>query len=321
MDNQIEIQEIIRDFGALRAVDRLSFSVGEGEVVGLLGPNGAGKTTAMRILCGFLSSSGGSAAVCGYDVETHPLQVRSHIGYMPEGAPAYGEMTVSGFLNFVGAVRGLRGAEKKRAMERAVLMAGLTHVLKQRVDTLSKGFSRRLGLAQAILHDPPVLVLDEPTEGLDPNQKRDVRAMIRDFAEEKALLVSTHIMEEVDAVCTRALVIDRGRAIADGTPADLRERTGMDMMFRVAVPRSDVGAFRATIARLSGVREAWQGDRPGEVLVSPAPDAGHTLGARLSEVDGVTNVTEERGTLDEVFHRLTREAEEENRKREEGENA
>lgn len=236
MTVDVEIQHLSKSFGALRAVDDVSFSVRRGEVLGFLGPNGAGKSTTMKMLTGFLLPTSGSAKVCGHDVVQQPLEVKRRIGYLPEGAPSYAEMTPGGFLRFVAEVRGLVGADAQRAIDRAVAATSLSAVLDQRFETLSKGFKRRVGLAQAILHDPDVLILDEPTDGLDPNQKHEVRELIREMGQDKVIILSTHILEEVDAVCTRAIIISGGRVQADATPAELLERApagqGLDAVFR-----------------------------------------------------------------------------------------
>ena len=222
----IVIESLVKRFGAFTAVDDVSFAVERGTVLGFLGPNGAGKSTTMKMLTGFLAPSAGRVRVCGFDVEAEPLQARRRIGYLPEGAPTYPDMTPLGFLSFTAAARGLRGAAGRAAVERAVELVELAAVLHQPIETLSKGFKRRVGLAQAILHDPDVLVLDEPTDGLDPNQKHQVRELIRTMAAEKAIVISTHILEEVESVCTKAIVIGRGRILADGEPTGQGWRIG-----------------------------------------------------------------------------------------------
>ena len=220
----IEIAGLTKRFGSFTAVDTVSFNVARGEVLGFLGPNGAGKSTTMRMLAGFMIPTAGRARICGHDVQADGVAARRVLGFLPEGAPTYPEMTVTGFLNFCGKVRGYSGRDLARRVERAVELTRLQGVLLQPVETLSKGFKRRVGLAQALLHDPPVLVLDEPTDGLDPNQKHEVRTLIAQMAPEKAIVISTHILEEVDAVCTRAIIIAAGRVVADATPADLQRR-------------------------------------------------------------------------------------------------
>ena len=229
----IEIERLTKRFGAFTAVDDVSFSVAKGEVVGFLGPNGAGKSTTMRMLAGFMTPTSGTARICGDDVVDKPVAAKRHLGFLPEGAPTYPEMTVTGFLQFCGRARGFHGAGLARRVGHAMALTQLEGVRLQPVETLSKGFKRRVGLAASLLHDPAVLVLDEPTDGLDPNQKHEVRNLIRAMAPEKAIVISTHILEEVGAVCTRAVVIARGRVVADATPAELAARgASMDAVFR-----------------------------------------------------------------------------------------
>jgi ABC-2 type transport system ATP-binding protein len=220
----IEIVGLTKRFGSFTAVDGATFNVARGEVLGFLGPNGAGKSTTMRMLAGFMIPTSGTARICGHDVQTDGVAARRALGFLPEGAPTYPEMTVNGFLNFCARVRGFSGNELAQRVRHAVALTRLEGVLLQPVETLSKGFKRRVGLAQALLHDPPVLVLDEPTDGLDPNQKHEVRALIAQMAPHKAIVISTHILEEVDAVCTRAIIIAAGRVVADATPAELQRQ-------------------------------------------------------------------------------------------------
>jgi len=221
MSALIEIDGLTKRFGAFMAVDDLSLSVDRGEVLGFLGPNGAGKSTTMKMVAGFLEPTSGVARVAGYDVARSPVLAKGHLGYLPEGAPSYGDMTPQSFLEFVARVRGFDGEQRRRRIERAAERCELTDVLSQPIDTLSKGFRRRVGLAQAIVHEPEVLILDEPTDGLDPNQKRHVRGLIAEMATNTAIIVSTHILEEVDAVCTRAVIVNRGRVVLDDTPQNL----------------------------------------------------------------------------------------------------
>jgi ABC-2 type transport system ATP-binding protein len=231
----ITTDSLRKQFGSLVAVDGISFSVGPGEVLGFLGPNGAGKSTTMKMIAGFLAPSGGHATVCGHDVEHDPIAAKRCLGYLPEGAPSYGEMTPSAFLRFVADLRGLGGDLRRRRLEEVIERLQLGRVLEQPIETLSKGYRRRVGLAQAILHDPAVLILDEPTDGLDPNQKHEVRGLIREMAPGKTIVISTHILEEVHAVCTRAIIIADGRILADDTPAALAARSprhDLDEVFR-----------------------------------------------------------------------------------------
>lgn len=230
----IEVKELRRNFGPVVAVDGISFNVEKGEVLGLLGPNGAGKTTAMRILACFLRPDSGTATVCGYDILQDPINVRRSIGYVAENVPAYNEMTVGGFLNFICDVREIRGKDRKQALDRIVPMCSIDSVYHQTIETLSKGYKRRVGLAQALIHDPDVLILDEPTDGLDPNQKHEVRKLIGKMAKDKCIIVSTHILEEVEAVCSRTIIIAKGRILIDSTPKALKEehQCSLDAVFR-----------------------------------------------------------------------------------------
>jgi ABC-2 type transport system ATP-binding protein len=232
-DSLIELRQLTKRFGPVNggilAVDRVSFSVAPGEVLGFLGPNGAGKSTTMKMITGFLTPTGGTAIVAGHDVTAEPIAAKEQIGYLPEGAPGYPDMTPASFLEFCAQVRGLTGPAKQTAIDLAVKRTNLEGVLRQPIETLSKGFKRRVGLAQAILHDPRVLILDEPTDGLDPNQKHEVRNLIREMAraegdKRKAIVLSTHILEEVEAVCTRAIIIAGGRVVADASPKELAKR-------------------------------------------------------------------------------------------------
>lgn len=231
----IETNSLSKHFGQLRAVDELSFKVSSGEVLGFLGPNGAGKSTTMKMLAGFVPPTSGTATVCGFDVTTQPVEAKRNLGYLPEGAPSYPEMTPLGFLDFVGKVRGMSDSLRRGRMEEVIAQLHLESVLSQPIDTLSKGFRRRVGLAQAILHDPQVLILDEPTDGLDPNQKHEVRRLINSMAKDKLIIISTHILEEVDAVCNRAMIIAHGKILADDTPDELKQRAPsgrLDDVFR-----------------------------------------------------------------------------------------
>ena len=218
----IIVENLVKTFGSNRAVDGVSFSVERGEVLGFLGPNGAGKSTSMRMITGFIPPTAGRVKVGGFDIVDNPLPAKRLMGYLPENAPAYTDMTVQGFLGFAAELRGLRGEAKRKAVSRAVEMCFLESVLHQSIDTLSKGYRHRTCFAQSIVHDPEVLILDEPTDGLDPNQKHEVRNLIRRMGEKKAIVFSTHILEEVEAVCSRAIIIDRGRIVANGTPRELK---------------------------------------------------------------------------------------------------
>jgi ABC-2 type transport system ATP-binding protein len=304
----IKSEALTKRYGALTAVDAVSFTASPGEVLGFLGPNGAGKTTTMRMLAGFVGATSGRASIQGHDVETDSLAARTCLGYLPEGAPAYGEMTVRDFLDFIADLRRLRGATRKR-VDSVIERLQLHSVLDQTIETLSKGFRRRVGLAQAIVHDPPVLILDEPTDGLDPNQKHEVRALINDMAGDKTVIISTHILEEVDAVCTRAIIIARGRIVADDTPQGLaaRSRYHNAVSMRLARPEQ-LPAARAAVAALPGVAEVEVDARDarltaiargGDALLGTISDLAAAQGIELKELHL------ESGRLDDVFRTIT----------------
>jgi ABC-2 type transport system ATP-binding protein len=238
----IEVQGLVKAYGAKRAVDGISFTVRRGDILGFLGPNGAGKSTTMKMITGFLRPDAGRALVGGVDVAADPVAVKRKIGYLPESAPAYPEMTVEEFLAFIAEIRGFRAAARQAQVDRAINLTHLGPARHQAIETLSRGYKQRVGFAQALLHDPPVLVLDEPTDGLDPNQKNEVRTLIKSMATEKAVILSTHILEEVEAICTRVIIISQGRVVADETPAQLRARqpgARLDEIFR-SLTQSDL---------------------------------------------------------------------------------
>lgn len=303
----IQAQDLHKRYGRLLAVDGISFTVEPGEVLGFLGPNGAGKSTTMKMIAGFLSPTSGTAKVCGHDVQAEPLAARRALGYLPEGAPAWGEMDPRGFLRFVADVRGLRGDARKARIGAVVERLALGGVLHQPIDTLSKGFKRRVGLAAAILHDPPALILDEPTDGLDPNQKHEVRALIRELARERTVLLSTHILEEVEAVCTRAMIVARGKVLADATPAELLARSRFQGA--VSLQAGDSIAARAALDGMPGVSGLHQEPADGRLYVFPQgnkPVSPEAVAERLRQ-RGVpfAGLQPERGRLDEVFRRIT----------------
>src|SRR5690348_7588282 len=249
----IKVQNLVKVFGTKHAVDGVSFSVERGEVLGFLGPNGAGKSTTMRMITGFIPPSSGRVSVGGFDVVDQAIPARRLIGYLPENAPAYTDMTVHGFLTFAAEIRGLRGDACKRAVARVVEMCFLQAVLHQSVETLSKGYRHRTCFAQSIIHDPEVLVLDEPTDGLDPNQKHEVRGLIRKMGEKKAIIFSTHILEEVEAVCSRAIIIDRGSIVANGTPRELKQRSDQAGAVTLRLLDGSAAAVKSRIDSVSAV--------------------------------------------------------------------
>ena len=324
----IEISGLTKRFGPFVAVDNVSFDVPKGQVLGFLGPNGAGKSTSMKMITGFLAMTAGDVRVCGHDVETNPMAAQERMGYLPEGAPAYGEMTPIDFLRFIAEIRGLRGVEAANAVGLAVERTTLAPVLDQPIETLSKGFKRRVGLAQAILHDPDVLIMDEPTDGLDPNQKHQVRLLIQEMAQDKAIIISTHILEEVEAVCDRALIIDRGRIVADGTPVELMGRSRWhdavtitaefacddDAAAAEAALRALPGTSSVERSRLeAGMTAAGADGSSQSFTIFAAPrtdDASPPLAeqvAVLAQDRGwqVKALYAEKGRLDEVFRMLT----------------
>jgi ABC-2 type transport system ATP-binding protein len=308
MEEMIAIRNLTKRFGAITAVDHVSFAVGRGEILGFLGPNGAGKSTTMKMLAGFLAPSSGSAAVCGFDVQQQPILAKSQLGYLPEGASAYPDMTPRGFLGFVAAIRGFDGAERAKRIAIAVERANLQDVLEQPIDTLSKGFKRRVGLAQALIHDPKVLVLDEPTDGLDPNQKFEVRRLIEAMAADKAIVVSTHILEEVEAACTRVIIIAGGRVVADGTPAGLAARDPIHNAVLLRLDPSAAEAARAKLGTLGGVMAVDTVENGAALVVRPVD--GRSLVAEIaalarSEPWRVSELRVEHGRLETVFRQIT----------------
>jgi len=309
----VEVKNLRKHFESIRAVDDVSFGVNQGEVLGFLGPNGAGKTTTMRIITGFIAADAGSVTIGKDDIVRAPVAAKRRIGYLPEGAPLYGDMTPRGFLGFVAEIRGFRGREKERRIADTVEKTNLGSVLDQSIDTLSKGFKRRVGLAQAILHDPEVLILDEPTDGLDPNQKHEVRTLIQGMAVEKAIILSTHILEEVDSVCSRAIVIAKGRLVGDGTPAALRAKSRWHNAVTLSVKGSDGEGIRAALSGLPGVESVESAD-PGASdglvrLVAYAKDGQSivsTVNRAVRERDWkVEELYVEQGRLDDVFRAMT----------------
>ena len=306
MSAMIEVAGLSKRFGAIQAVDGISLEVHKGEVLGFLGPNGAGKSTTMKMITGFLEPDSGTARVCGFDIGRDPIEAKKRFGYMPEGAPSYQEMTPLGFLGFIAGVRGFSGQEADAHVRKAAGRTQLESVMYQPIDTLSRGYKRRVGLAAALLHDPDVLVLDEPTDGLDPNQKHEVRNLIRELGTRKAVIFSTHILEEVDAACTRAIIIDRGRIVANGTPAELRAMSGLAGAVTLKAQGADV-------ARLAGLPAAGNVEslEDGALRVYPRDkDAAASLARQVIDLVAsqdwkLEQLRSEEGQLDEVFRRIT----------------
>jgi ABC-2 type transport system ATP-binding protein len=305
----IGCRNLTKRYGALTAVDDLSFEVRPGEVLGFLGPNGAGKSTTMRIVAGFLAPTSGSVEVCGFDVVTHSIQAKERIGYLPEGAPSYPEMTPRSFLEFVADIRGLKGAHRRQRLEEVHGQLHLDKVADQQIETLSKGYKRRVGLAQAILHDPEVLILDEPTDGLDPNQKHEVRGLINGMAKNKIIVISTHILEEVDAVCNRAMIIAHGRILADDTPQKLEAKSrfhnAVSIRFHDA---ADIERAQKELQKLPEVADTAVDTVAQRLTAFPA--AGRNPFTAISELarSGGWDLSElhlESGRLDEVFRSVT----------------
>jgi ABC-2 type transport system ATP-binding protein len=306
----ITTKNLSKRYGEILAVDDITFSVSPGEVLGFLGANGAGKSTTMRMIAGFISPTAGQVTVCGHDIEQSPVAAKSCMGYLPEGAPSYGEMTVAEFLEFVADIRGLRGPRRQERRSIVIDRLALGPVIDQVIETLSKGFRRRVGLAQALIHDPQVLILDEPTDGLDPNQKHEVRRLINELSKDKLVIVSTHILEEVHEVCTRAIIISSGRIVADETPSALetRSRYYHAVSLRFEKPEQ-LAAARREIATLPEVAEVEADER--ELRLTAVPRTGLNalppVSAMIAKYDwDVPELHLEPGRLDEVFRTLTR---------------
>jgi ABC-2 type transport system ATP-binding protein len=305
----ITIKNLSKRYGDKLAVDDLTFSVAPGEVLGFLGANGAGKSTTMRMIAGFISPTAGQVSVCGHDIEKASVQAKSCMGYLPEGAPSYGEMTVSEFLDFVADIRGLSGELRRERRNVVIDRLGLAPVIDQVVETLSKGFRRRVGLAQALIHDPQVLILDEPTDGLDPNQKHEVRRLINELSKDKLVIVSTHILEEVHEVCTRAIIIANGRIVADETPTALEARSRYHHAVSLRFEKdAELTAAIREISLLPEVSAVESDARERRLTALPKPGS-NVLAAVSAIIDkhdwDVPELHLESGRLDEVFRALT----------------
>jgi gliding motility-associated transport system ATP-binding protein len=308
--DMLELRNLVKHFGPLVAVDGVSFDVPRGQVLGFLGPNGAGKSTTMKMITGFLVPTAGTAAICGNDIQRQAIAAKRCIGYLPEGAPAYPDMTAADFLGFIANIRGFSGKEAKARIGRVVELIHISEVMHQPIETLSKGYRRRVGVAQALLHDPPVLILDEPTDGLDPNQKYEMRKIIAEMAPEKAIVISTHLLEEVEAVCNRAIIIARGRILLDGTPAELYLRSRYHNAVRLGIPLGSEGRIRTELETLPGVAAVEDAeDGEGHALLV-IPRTNRSLAPEIAELARagnwrLTTLRVERGRLDDVFRTVT----------------
>jgi ABC-2 type transport system ATP-binding protein len=307
------VENLTKAFGPKVAVNDVSFRVERGEVLGFLGPNGAGKSTTMRMITGFIPPTSGRISVGGFDVVEDAIGAKRLIGYLPENAPGYADMTVEGFLKFAAELRGLRGDARKSAVSRAVELCFLEGVLYQSIDTLSKGYKHRTCLAQSLIHDPDVLILDEPTDGLDPNQKHEVRNLIKRMGANKAIVFSTHILEEVEAACSRVIIIDRGRIVANGTPAELKARSALAGAVHVRASGIPAQVLSERLAQVPGAaRVEIIGETPAavEARVYPEPSSTATLTRSVAEAAAregwkLDEIHTEEGRLDEVFRTIT----------------
>ena len=311
MDHAIEVKNLSKQFGSFLAVDDVSFNVARGEVLGFLGPNGAGKSTTMKMIAGFLEPTQGTATICGHDVLDDPIGLKRKLGYLPEGAPAYGEMTPTTFLNFIADIRGLKGSYRKERIEEVVGKINIEGVMNQPIDTLSKGFKRRVGMAQAILHDPEVLIMDEPTDGLDPNQKHEVRSLIQNMAQDKAIIISTHILEEVDAVCDRAIIIAKGKLLFNGTPTELIGKSKFHNAVSLTVNTNQSGSAKHALMNLPSVRAIEVEEQAaGMSRLLIIPEKGMSILGTVSDKVhandwSVGEMKIEAGRIDEVFRDVT----------------
>ena len=310
----IKVKKVSRNFGHIEAVKDVSFDVERGEVLGFLGPNGAGKTTTMRVVTGYLEPSQGEVHINGVNMQSDPEAAKKMIGYLPENAPVYRDMHVLGFLKFVAAIRDLKGRKASDAIDAAISTCHLEHVLYQSIDTLSKGYTRRTVLAQSILHDPPVLILDEPTDGLDPNQKYEVRAMINRMSKDKAIIISTHILEEVDSCCTRALIIAEGKIIANGTPDELKKISPTSNTVVMKLAGCDFESVRDSVGQIPSVGRVLKiGEGDGSITARVFPASSHSLAGIAPEIASyvvnkgwrIIEIYPDPGKLDEVFRKIT----------------
>ncbi len=310
----IEVQNLSKHFGPKVAVDGVSFAVEKGEVLGFLGPNGAGKSTTMRMVTGYFPPTAGCIRIAGIDIVDDELGAKAKIGYLPENAPLYIDMAVGDFLSFTAEIRGLRGVENRKAVDRVCEMCFLEPVRQQSIDTLSKGYRHRTCLAQSLIHDPDILILDEPTDGLDPNQKHEVRELIRRMGEKKAIIFSTHILEEVEAACSRAIIIDRGKNVADGTPAELKGKADYAGCLRVRISGIAGSGIRQELEKLAGVKRVHTLEATDKALTARLESASKVNGSELSAAVlklcadrcwALEELRREEGRLDDVFRQIT----------------
>jgi ABC-2 type transport system ATP-binding protein len=310
----IKVENLTKTFGPKVAVDNVTFTVERGEVLGFLGPNGAGKSTTMRMVTGFIPPTSGRISIGGFDMLEKPIQAKQLIGYLPENAPLYADMTVWGFLNFAAELRGFTGVGKKDAVERVVDLCFLGTVLHQSIDTLSKGYRHRTCFAQSIIHDPDILIMDEPTDGLDPNQKHEVREIIRRMGAKKAIIFSTHILEEVEAACTRAIIIDRGRIVANGTPAELKRRSNVAGAVTIRVPGVNAASLKPKLDALPMASKSVILEEQAAVTLARVFPRAHVADGELARDVGqaltqagwkIEDLHTEEGRLDEVFRSIT----------------
>ena len=313
MNALVEVAELTKRFDKFVAVDHLSFTVEGGDVLAFLGPNGSGKTTTMRMITGYLPATGGSVKVCGFDVGDWPTDVKRRIGYLPEGAPLYEDMSPLELMSFICDVRGLKGDEARHAIDKCVDLFKVGTVRHQTIGTLSKGFRRRVGLATAFIHEPQILILDEPTDGLDPNQKYEVRQLIRHMAqdEKRAIIISTHILEEVDAVCTRAIIINRGRIVAEGSPDNLAARSEQHNAVHVWIADELAENFETLLSKYAFIQRVERRETlNGKTRLTAWPNHGDSVAGQISELAKSADVHldtiyTERGHLDDVFRKVT----------------
>jgi ABC-2 type transport system ATP-binding protein len=307
----VEVIGLTKSFGSIKAVDNISLSVNRGEVLGFLGPNGAGKSTSMKMITGFLTPTSGTIKISGNDISVNPIEAKASIGYLPEGAPAYGEMTPLNFLSFVAEVRGIDNSARASRVDEIIDKIHLERVAHQPIDTLSKGFKRRVGIAQAILHDPEILILDEPTDGLDPNQKHEIRALIKEMAADKAILISTHILEEVESVCTKATIISNGGVIFSGSPLELSSKSRYHNAITLVVSNKDVEKTTKILKELEeimAIEHIAEAELTRVTLIpySSEVEISSLVKARMADYEcEILQLYIEQGRLDEVFRSLT----------------